>query len=154
MDLDSILENRSIQCVLGILGSNLYGLGRKNLSILDVSYEDSPIAKALVYSGYIVDRNSMENRKGVHYDVILFDGSNGSVIQSKDLLDVFKPGTQLVVTSTPVSWANHHLDGDLNPYDFGDFRLFPITRWYDFVFGFGTKLDLARRPVVKFKARY
>ena len=147
----SILFKRSFQTLENILHLDRYGFSRPDLSILDLSDSDSPLAGELKRIGYDVQRLDDGQELREPLNLILCDGPFTGSMDLADLLHSLKPGFQIILMNQPIQRNGQSDSSYFNPATLGRYRLFPIAKWTDAVYGLPTMFRLVDCPVVKIK---
>jgi hypothetical protein len=142
---------RSFDMLEILLFSNRYGFSRPDLSILDISTDSLVLTKELQRIGYKVQR--LDSGLPLHepLDLVVCNGPLKEGVDLHELLKTFKPGFQVILMNQPIQRNGQSDPSYFNPSDIGKYRLYPIGRWYDLIYGYSTMFRLKDCPVVKIK---
>lgn len=141
---------RSFELFENQILTNRYGFNRSDLSVLDLSSTQGPLAYELERRGIRVQRLEQSASLKEPLDLIVCYGPLKEGFQLDELIRTFEPTFQLVLLNVPNLSIGRRADV-LNPAEFGKFRRYPIHKWYDFVFGVQTYVRLRQCPVLKIR---
>lgn len=146
-----VVFKRSFETLETMLFSNRYGFSRPDLSILDLSAPDSPLARELRRVGYQVQRLDSGIELKEPLDLIVCDGPIAGPMPLEVLLQTFQPGFQVILMNQPIQRNGQSDPNYFNPATLGRFRLYPIAKWTDAMYGLPTMFRMIDSPVVKIK---
>lgn len=146
-----VIFKRSFETLENMLFSNRYGFSRPDLSILDLSSPDSPLARELRRIGYSVQRLDDGQELREPLDLIVCDGPFTGPTSLDELLQTFTPGFQLILMNQPIQRNGQSDPSYFNPATLGRYRLYPIAKWTDAMHGLPTLFRMVDCPVVKIK---
>jgi hypothetical protein len=134
-----------------LFASNRYGFARLDLSILDLSMDSQALTNELQRIGYTVQRLDSGIPMKEPIDLIVCNGPLVQGVDVYELLRTFKPGFQVILMNQPIQRRGQSDSNYFNPSDIGKYRVYPINRWYDFIYGFSTMSRLKSCPLVKIR---
>jgi hypothetical protein len=147
--IEQTLYQRSFRELLRILKEDLYGVSKRATRILDISNDDSSLHSDLVKHGIRVERLRVGFDVWEPLELILLDGSIHQDVDLNELLSTFKPGFQLIVMNTPIRRNRHMPIGWFDPSEYGLFKLYELTKWYDVFQSKSIRQAMAMHPIVK-----
>lgn len=148
---DRRLFVRSFDVLEQLLTSRFYGFSRPDLSILDISPPESPLARELSRMGYRVQRFDCHVTNSEHIDLMVCDGPYNGPVNLSEMVRMFQPGTQVILMRQPIRRNSQSDPRYFNPSTLGKYRIYPVERWTELLFGLGTYLKMVDCPVVKIR---